>query len=173
MQTNILTEQEQALVNLLGQCFNAFKQLPIYHPSDMDEFVRAIHAAQNIVLARPGYASQPHLGILWNKRLQDNKPKDATEGAYGLYYDCMDLLLKARSEVPGHHNLQWRINSDIRQEITTARSKQGSMLTMEENGLHRIFTYPIVWMQEVPFIELADLDGNWKAHVQKMEGIAK
>lgn len=48
-----LTKEERALVEALGACASDHHQLPVIHQSDEDEFVRAIHAAQNIVLARP------------------------------------------------------------------------------------------------------------------------
>lgn len=48
-----LTNQEKAVLHLLGQAWNELLMLPEIHPADRDEFLRAIHAAQNIILARP------------------------------------------------------------------------------------------------------------------------
>lgn len=48
-----LTPEEQAAAQLLGDAFNAHQQLPEVHPHDAEEFMRAIHAAQNIILSRP------------------------------------------------------------------------------------------------------------------------
>lgn len=54
----MLTEQEKLVHELLGDAANAFARLereegPL-HPSDREDFIHAIHAAQNIVLARSG-----------------------------------------------------------------------------------------------------------------------
>lgn len=49
-----MTEQEKKVLDLLGSAVNAFGELPEMHQSDRPEFVGAIHAAQNIVLARSG-----------------------------------------------------------------------------------------------------------------------
>ncbi|UNA05728.1 hypothetical protein PQA65_gp14 [Yersinia phage vB_YenM_42.18] len=38
---------------MLGDAWNQYLQLPIEHPCERDEFCRAIHACQGIVLARP------------------------------------------------------------------------------------------------------------------------
>lgn len=51
-----LTPAEEELAQMLGDCFNAHQRLPEVHPHDAEEFMRAIHAAQNIVLARPATA---------------------------------------------------------------------------------------------------------------------
>lgn len=48
-----LTPQERALTLALAECWNSFLKLPSEHPSDQGEFLRAIHAAQNVVLSRP------------------------------------------------------------------------------------------------------------------------
>lgn len=50
-----MTEEENAVFNLLGEAANSFSKLPVLHPSDKSEFVLAIHAAQNIVLARQSF----------------------------------------------------------------------------------------------------------------------
>ena len=49
-----LQDVEIEIVNMLGQCMNMFARLPVVHPADYNEFALAIHAAQNIVFARPG-----------------------------------------------------------------------------------------------------------------------
>jgi hypothetical protein len=49
-----LTDDEKAAVQLLGDAFNIHQQLPEAHPADRREFAAAVHAAQNIILARPG-----------------------------------------------------------------------------------------------------------------------
>jgi hypothetical protein len=55
MRKPLLSPEEQDLVKKLGECFSDFTKLPVLHPADEDEFMRAIHAAQNIVLARPAF----------------------------------------------------------------------------------------------------------------------
>lgn len=47
-------EGEAEIANLLGQAYSKFRELPVLHSADEGDFVRAIHAAQNIVLARAG-----------------------------------------------------------------------------------------------------------------------
>lgn len=51
----LLSPEESDLVRRLGECFFDFTKLLVLHPADEDEFMRAIHAAQNIVLARPAF----------------------------------------------------------------------------------------------------------------------
>lgn len=48
-----LSEAERACMTYLVQAWNAFVVCPVLHPDDQAEFRAAIHAAQNIVLARP------------------------------------------------------------------------------------------------------------------------
>lgn len=50
---SLLTKEELEVLDHLGEAFNRFQALPTIHPRDLPEFVLAIHAAQNIVLARP------------------------------------------------------------------------------------------------------------------------
>jgi hypothetical protein len=52
-----LTKREAKVVELLGEAATAFRDLEPEHPSDQEEFVRAIHAAQNVVLSRVGVRS--------------------------------------------------------------------------------------------------------------------
>lgn len=47
-----MNEQEQEVLNLLGTAATKFCMLAELHSADRPEFVHAIHAAQNIVLAR-------------------------------------------------------------------------------------------------------------------------
>jgi hypothetical protein len=49
----VLTPQERAVIDLLGEAFNAFVALPREHPSELREFEQAIHVAQTLVMARP------------------------------------------------------------------------------------------------------------------------
>ena len=49
-----MTADEKALVEMLGDAWNGFCDLPEEHPCDADEFCKAIHAAQNIILSRAG-----------------------------------------------------------------------------------------------------------------------
>lgn len=50
----LLTEAEARVAVLLGDAWNLFLELPTEHPSDRGEFLHAVHAAQSIILARPG-----------------------------------------------------------------------------------------------------------------------
>lgn len=50
-----MTEQENQLVESLGNCWNQFLQLPELHPCDNQEFMVHIHALQNMVFARDGF----------------------------------------------------------------------------------------------------------------------
>ena len=49
-----LTDQEAKVVQMLGEAWNEYLKLPIEHPMGQKEFCSAIHACQNIVLARCG-----------------------------------------------------------------------------------------------------------------------
>lgn len=49
-----LTDQERGVVLALAEAWNRYVDLPVEHGDDMDEFRRAIHAAQAKVLMRPG-----------------------------------------------------------------------------------------------------------------------
>lgn len=53
-----LTADEQRVADLLGEAFNLHERLPEIHEADRPEFMTAIHAAQNIVLARPATEQQ-------------------------------------------------------------------------------------------------------------------
>ena len=49
----LLTEEERRVVDTLAEAWNAFLELKPVHPDDNQEFRQAIHAAQNIIMARP------------------------------------------------------------------------------------------------------------------------
>lgn len=49
----MLNMHERAVVALLGQAWSAYLELPAIHPNDQQEFMQAIHAAENVVCARP------------------------------------------------------------------------------------------------------------------------
>lgn len=49
----MLDEAEGAVVDALAEAWNRYLDLPIEHQDDVDEFRRAIHTAQEKVLARP------------------------------------------------------------------------------------------------------------------------
>lgn len=55
----MLTDDEIALVNDLGECCNKFYNLEKAHPSDKDNFVFHIHALQNIVMCRSAQRLYP------------------------------------------------------------------------------------------------------------------
>jgi hypothetical protein len=47
------SDDELAVINALTEAWNRFVGLPVRHPDDSDEFRRAIHAAQRLILVRP------------------------------------------------------------------------------------------------------------------------
>lgn len=49
----LLSSQERIVIDHLVEAWNAFVELPVLHPSDREEFMRAIHQAQLLVMARP------------------------------------------------------------------------------------------------------------------------
>jgi hypothetical protein len=49
----LLTEDEQRILEKLAEAWNLFLELPVLHQWDRQEFMHAIHSAQNIVQARP------------------------------------------------------------------------------------------------------------------------
>jgi hypothetical protein len=55
----LVDEKEMKVVDLLAESYNAFTELPVLHPNDHVEFVQAIHAAQNIVMARLAVKAHP------------------------------------------------------------------------------------------------------------------
>ena len=52
-----ITDEENEVMNLLGEAWNKFTALPVLHGSDKADFQYAIHLAQNIILARVGMRS--------------------------------------------------------------------------------------------------------------------
>lgn len=48
-----MTGEEMAVVERLGEAWNAFLALPAQHSSDRLDFLKAIHDAQRIIMARP------------------------------------------------------------------------------------------------------------------------
>jgi hypothetical protein len=50
--TDILTPDERALIDRIGECYLAFDQLDQYHPADREEFAFHVHALGRIVMAR-------------------------------------------------------------------------------------------------------------------------
>ena len=51
----MLTDQEKALVEKLGDVFNDFTKLPRQHPCDVGEFTQGVHRLQDMVASRPAY----------------------------------------------------------------------------------------------------------------------
>ena len=49
----MITPAEQEVLDSLADAWNKYIRLQEQHPEDRTEFMRAIHVAQNIVLARP------------------------------------------------------------------------------------------------------------------------
>jgi hypothetical protein len=47
-----LTADEAGVVALLAQAWNSYLELPVEHQAEAAEFCRAIHACQDMVLAR-------------------------------------------------------------------------------------------------------------------------
>ena len=47
-----MTKREKKIAKLLGWAWNEFVELEVMNDDDLREFRNAIHAAQNIVLAR-------------------------------------------------------------------------------------------------------------------------
>lgn len=58
-----MNEEEKKVLGLLGEAYMAFARLPVLHPADQGEFVHAVHAAQNIVLARGSLRAMQNAGI--------------------------------------------------------------------------------------------------------------
>lgn len=48
-----MTEQETEALKPLVEAWERFLRFPVEHPDDLEEFRRAIHAAQKIILCRP------------------------------------------------------------------------------------------------------------------------
>lgn len=54
MMTATITDDEAKIAQLLGEVWNAYLKMPKEHPMEQGEFCTAIHACQDIVLARAG-----------------------------------------------------------------------------------------------------------------------
>lgn len=52
--TTQITQHEMQIVEKLSEAWNLFMKLPVEHPMAQDEFCRAIHRCQDMVLARSG-----------------------------------------------------------------------------------------------------------------------
>jgi hypothetical protein len=50
-----MDEAEKRVLDLSGDLWNRFLQLPVQHPDDQNEFRHHLHALQNIILARPAH----------------------------------------------------------------------------------------------------------------------
>lgn len=51
--TCTLKADEHRLAQMLGDIWNEYLKLPVEHPCERDEFCKAIHACQDMILARP------------------------------------------------------------------------------------------------------------------------
>ena len=58
-----LSEQELAVLNSLASAFNEFVKLDGHHPSDKEEFKRAIHVAQGIIACRVAKRVDPDVWV--------------------------------------------------------------------------------------------------------------
>lgn len=59
-----MTEEEINLLNMLGECYNAFNELPLIGISvGVQEFVSSIHICQMAVMARHGYRDLKEKGV--------------------------------------------------------------------------------------------------------------
>lgn len=73
----MITPEENEVLNLLGQAANKFSVLPVIHHADLREFILAVHAAQNIVLARAGLRDLGIVRLEGDERIGwDNEDKN-------------------------------------------------------------------------------------------------
>lgn len=49
----LLTDDEERIVHLLAEAWDAFSHLPKLHPDNAREFCNAIHACQEKIMMRP------------------------------------------------------------------------------------------------------------------------
>jgi len=49
-----ITDDEIRITEMLGRAWDEYLMLPVEHPMDRDEFCRAIHVCQSMVLERSG-----------------------------------------------------------------------------------------------------------------------
>jgi hypothetical protein len=54
-----VTKAELKVLDMLGDAYTAFTQLPQCHDSDLLEFEQAVHRAQNIIMARDAIRNHP------------------------------------------------------------------------------------------------------------------
>lgn len=59
-ETEVLTEEEQEVLELLGEAWNKFIALDGSSSNSRKEFQSAIHRAQDLVLCRPTMRMSPH-----------------------------------------------------------------------------------------------------------------
>jgi hypothetical protein len=57
-----MTQQEIELVRILALAWDAFLALPVDHCEERTEFRRLIHAAQDMIAARPTYRNLQSVG---------------------------------------------------------------------------------------------------------------
>lgn len=53
MHKNLLTEQEQILMDKISDVWNTFLKLKTVHPDETDEFRYMIHTLQHLIMPRP------------------------------------------------------------------------------------------------------------------------
>lgn len=58
----LLTPEEEEVLELLAEAWNKFVLLPFQQPGEQNEFMRALHEMQRLVLARPVVRSQDFVG---------------------------------------------------------------------------------------------------------------
>ena len=54
-----MEEEERLLLLLLGECYNRYISLPVYHPMDQGEFCNKIHDLQRHVMSRESMRKNP------------------------------------------------------------------------------------------------------------------
>lgn len=69
------TQTEALILELLGTAWNQFVSLKYGHPMDKAEFCQAIHAAQNIVMARFASRHEASGKTKNNRRTKRPEPK--------------------------------------------------------------------------------------------------
>lgn len=57
----MLSREEKDILYRLGQAWNLFVSLDRQHPDELEEFRRAIHAAQNLIAVRLARKVQPDI----------------------------------------------------------------------------------------------------------------
>jgi energy-converting hydrogenase A subunit M len=53
LDSKLLNRDEKEVLSLLAQAWDLYSSLPEHHSSDTQAFIRAIHAAMTIAMARP------------------------------------------------------------------------------------------------------------------------